>query len=86
VPQEEGPNQDSELALSGNVRYRKQRRADSPIPLHLLRPVSGVVWRLCVEPRITSYALDRSFRYVFARRSSHSTDEAVLCPIILQQE
>ena len=31
VPQEEGPNQDSELELS-EVRYRKQRRADySPL-------------------------------------------------------
>ena len=82
VPQEEDSNQNSELKLS-EVRYRKQRRADSRLSARsssIGRVVLGV---LCVDPRITSYALDRSFSYV-ARRSSHRTDEAVLCPILQQ--
>lgn len=65
VPQEEGPNQDSRLELSASPIPQATTRRLSP--LHLLSSSVGrvVLGVLCVEPRITSYALDRSFRYVF---------------------
>ena len=67
VPQEEGPNQDSELELSASPIPQATTRRLSP--LHLLSSSVGrvVLGVLCVEPRITSYALDRSFRYILLR-------------------
>ena len=67
VPQEEGLNQDSETRTEckSDTATASNDAQASLSPL-FSTPLcsSSILGVLCVEPRITSYALDRSFRYV----------------------